>query len=82
MSIPPENADALDLLHQWQSEDAAYDREAWARLTLVIEREWVDQLSMMDRELLLVLQQAAIIVANAIRRRLGLPAIIVPKRER
>jgi len=33
VSIPPENADALDLLHQWQSEDPAYDREAWARLT-------------------------------------------------
>lgn len=33
MSIPPENAAALDLLHQWQSEDAAYNREAWARLT-------------------------------------------------
>lgn len=42
----------------------------------------MDQLSVMDRELLLVLQQAAIIIANAIRRRLGLPAIIVPKRER
>lgn len=30
--VPPENADALDLLHKWQSEDPAYDREAWARV--------------------------------------------------
>lgn len=35
--VPPENADALDLLHQWQSEDPAYDREAWARLTTAID---------------------------------------------
>ena len=33
----PENAAALDLLHQWQSEDAAYDRAAWARLTTAID---------------------------------------------
>ena len=31
----PENAAALDLLHQWQSEDAAYDRAAWARLQML-----------------------------------------------
>ncbi len=30
--LPRENAAALGLLHQWQQDDAAYDREALARL--------------------------------------------------
>jgi len=33
-----------------------------------------------ERVLLLAIQQAAIFVANAIRRYLGLPTLIIPKR--
>ena len=48
---------------------------------LLSERTEVE-LTAADREMWLLIQQAAIIIANAIRRRLGLPAVIVPKRER
>jgi len=48
---------------------------------LLTERIEVE-LTAADREMWLLIQQAAIIIANAIRRRLGLPAVIVPKRER